>query len=319
MLLLYVGLALLAAYLVALVLATRFFFRIAFIRDGAKKTPAPVFSRITGDGDKEPAKDEGREWLLSQKMDTLTLKSADGLTLYASLLSPHKGKKLAIILHGWTGNRTEVGGLTRLYTKLGFDCLLPDLRASGDSEGKYYSFGFKDKDDVALWAQLGVQMGYESILVAGHSMGGATVMMAAGVPMPAQVKAFVEDCGYTSVYDQFSLVLDRMLSKPLLLFFKRPILLLASGLNRAKQGFGLKEASSIHQLQKAVLPVLFIHGDQDGFVPSWMAEKCFAACASKKERLIVRGADHCGSIRVDPALYEQAVRAFALKYTDIVC
>lgn len=301
------------------VILSVYFYRIAmtrFDRSAAEKKKGKPLVPVSGGGEQYPTYwNESREWYNAQKKQPLSITSPDGLTLRGALLTDGDNEKLALVIHGWTGSKEEMGGVARLYRKMGFAVLTPDLRAHGESDGKLIGFGYKDRLDMLRWIDLAISLGARQILVTGHSMGGATTMMTAGEKLPAQVKCFVEDCGFSSAYDQFYDTLGKILPKPLRPF-RRPVLWLAGEINRRKQGFTMKQASSIKQLEKASKPVLFIHGDKDEFVPYSMLDKVFAACASPKEKLTVHGAGHCKSLPRDPALYEQAVRAFALKYME---
>lgn len=307
-------------YALALLITAAYFFRIALVRFDRKKAEAkkgaPLIQIPSGGADPCPDYwENSKAWYGAQSWQPLSIKSDDGLTLKGALLVNGSTDKTAVVVHGWTGCKEETGTLARLYYELGFSVLAPDLRAHGESEGRYFTFGYKDKKDIVLWAQKAVELGAKQIILAGHSMGGATVMMAAGEKLPEQVKCIVEDCGYTSAYDQFYHTLGILLPRPLR-FMRRGILFFADVINRAVQGFSLRGADSVAALAKASVPVLFIHGDMDEFVPYQMQEKVFDACASDKERLTVHGAGHCKSIAMEPALYRQAVRAFAFKYID---
>ena len=317
---LWIAGGLILLYIAALLAVSAYFFRIAFVRFDRRKAEekkgAPLVQLPSAGADPCPGYwEDSKAWYAAQKWEPLSIKSDDGLTLKGALLVNLTTEKTAVVVHGWTGRKEEIGSLARLYYELGFSILAPDLRGHGESEGRYFTFGFKDKKDVVLWARKAVELGAKQILLTGHSMGGATVMMAAGEKLPPEVKCIVEDCGYTSAYEQFYNTLGVLLPKPLR-FMRRGVLACAGLINRAVQGFTLREADSVAALRASSVPVLFIHGDKDEFVPYEMQEKVFAACASPKERLSVHGAGHCKSIVMEPALYRQAVRAFALKYID---
>ena len=142
-------------------------------------------------------------------------------------------------------------------------------------------------------------------------MGGATVLMVSGEKLPSNVKAIVEDCGYTSVNDELAYQLKRLYHlKP------EPSISELSSVVEKRAGYSMKEASAEQQVKKSTTPILFIHGDADTFVPFEMAQRLYDACPSEKELLIVHGAGHAESAIVDPIDYKARVAFFLLRHID---
>lgn len=132
----------------------------------------------------------------------------------------------------------------------------------------------------------------------------------AGESLPTNVKCIIEDCGYTSVWDEFSLQLKDVFGLP-----SFPLLDVANLVCNVRAGYDFHEASSVEQLKRATVPMLFIHGDQDTFVPYSMLDQNYDACASKvKQKLTVHGAAHAKSAQVDPELYWNTVNGFLDEY-----
>ena len=128
--------------------------------------------------------------------------------------------------------------------------------------------------------------------------------------MSPNVKCVIEDCGYSSVWDEFAGQLEEMFGLPTF-----PVLDAASLVTQARAGFGFKEASAVEQLKKTALPMLFIHGEDDAFVPYWMLDVVYNACASPdKEKLSVPGAAHGEASWEAPELYWATVEAFLAKH-----
>ncbi|NOU73800.1 alpha/beta fold hydrolase [Paenibacillus sp. LMG 31458] len=160
----------------------------------------------------------------------------------------------------------QMGKLAQMYKDtLGFNVLIPDARGHGRSEGHYIGFGWPERKDYVQWIDKVIEhMGEQSkIVLHGVSMGGATVMMTSGEALPPNVKAIVEDCGYTTAKDQLAYQLKRMYRLPIF-----PLLHLTSLLTKLRAGYFFGEASALDQLQKSKTPMLFIHGDADLFVPT---------------------------------------------------
>ena len=72
----------------------------------------------------------------------------------------------------------------------------------------------------------------------------------------------------------------------------------------------LLEVSTLDAMGNCRVPVLFVHGSDDGFVPVEMTYENFKACAGPKRLLIVPGATHGMSYLVDQKGYENAARSF---------
>ena len=147
------------------------------------------------------------------------------------------------------------------------------------------------------------------MVVHGISMGAATTMMASGEPQRPYVRCFVEDCGYTSVWDEFSKELKSSFGLPAF-----PLLYTASWLCDLKYGWNFREASALAQVAKCRLPMLFIHGDADDYVPTWMVRPLFEAKPGDKELWLVPGAGHAASYRDNREEYTRRVGEFVGKY-----
>lgn len=239
--------------------------------------------------------------------------SSDGVKLHAyyvaaATLTP----KTAVLVHGYQGNSVTMLKLGYLYNKvLNFNILLPDLRYSELSGGKAIQMGWLDRLDVIRWMEIANQRfgGNTQMVVHGISMGAATTMMVSGEPQPEYVKCFVEDCGYTSVWDQFAKELKAQFNIP-----RFPLMYTASWLCQLEYGWGFKEASALKQVAKCHLPMFFIHGDKDDYVPTWMVYQLYDAKPAPKELWIVPGADHDGCYRYNAEEYTEKVKQFVDKY-----
>ena len=226
---------------------------------------------------------------------------------------PQEGHKYAVLFHGYTGAAWQMAPYAKMFYDMGYDVLTPDARAHGESEGTYIGMGWLERPDVLSWIDSITGPDPEAeIVLMGVSMGGATVMMAAGEDLPDNVKCIVEDCGYSSVWDEFELQLKNVFGLP-----SFPLLNMASLMCRIRAGYSFKEASSVQQLQKATVPMLFIHGDADTFVPFSMLDVVYDACASaEKEKLVVHEAAHGAAADTDPEAYWETVTAFVKKHVS---
>jgi fermentation-respiration switch protein FrsA (DUF1100 family) len=226
--------------------------------------------------------------------------------------APTPTSKTAVIVHGYTDNAIRMMMIGYLYNKnLGYNILLPDLRYSGLSDGDAFQMGWLDRKDVMLWMDVANQIYGDStqMVVHGISMGGATTMMISGETQPDYVKCFVDDCGYTSVWDQFSKELKEDFGIPAF-----PLLYTSSWLCDWTKGWNFTEASSLEQVKKCSLPMLFIHGEKDDYVQTWMVHELYKAKPQPKEIWVVPGADHATSYKLNKEEYTQKVKQFTEKY-----
>lgn len=241
----------------------------------------------------------------------VTLTSEDGLDLRGYYFSRENSHHYAIICHGYGSNAAQMSSYAMQFYNMGCSVLVPDARAHGESEGDYYGMGWLERRDILGWAGQLIDADPEAeIVLFGVSMGGATVMMTAGEELPGHIKCVVEDCGYTSVWDEFSLQLQTMFHAP-----DFPLMYTTGLVCRLRAGYGFRQASSVEQLKKARVPMLFIHGEEDTFVPYPMLDLVYDACAStEKEKLTIPGAAHGAAASTDPELYWNTITSFTNRY-----
>ncbi len=236
--------------------------------------------------------------------------SFDGLKLHAIVL-PQDTQRWVVIAHGYTGAARGMGNIARRFHEMGYSLLLPDARGHGQSEGSYIGMGWFDRLDIRMWIDRILDSHADAaILLYGISMGGATVMMTVGEDLPPQVKGMIEDCGFSSIYAEMRHQLTHVFHYPacvvgLVLFF-------ADLFARLRAGYSLHDGDACAQLKKATLPMLFLHGEKDRYVPYWMMDKVYeAAAAADKQKLGFPNAAHSGAALSDPDRYWSAVTAFA--------
>lgn len=252
-----------------------------------------------------------REWLCGQAFVMHDQVSFDGLRLVArELPAAQKSDLWAVCVHGFSGNGLNLGLAAKRWHERGYHVLLPDLRGCGESEGDYYGMGWLDRLDLIAWMNSVIIKQNEDarIVLHGVSMGAATVMMTTGEALPPNVKAAVEDCGYTSVWEEFTLQLKKVFGLP-----QFPIMQLANAMAKRRAGYSFKEASAVEQVKKSHTPTLFIHGDQDTFVPFSMLDEVYGAAACEKQKLVVQGAQHAQAGTVAPKLYWDTIDGFIQK------
>lgn len=269
---------------------------------------------------------ELRPWLDSIRAerawsDTFAL-MPDGTRAHAVLIRSTKANgRTAVVVHGYTNNSIDMLHIARIYNKeMHYNIVLPDLHGHGLTGGNDIQMGWKDRIDVLKWIEMapktfGISADSMRLVVHGISMGAATTMCVSGEDTPQYVRCFVEDCGYTSAWDEFEHELRGRYSLPAF-----PLLYTASWLTKIKYGWSFKEASPLKQVAKCKKPMLFIHGSKDTFVPTSMVYPLYEAKPQPKELWIAPGSGHAFAYRDHRKEYIRKVEAFVNRYnTPLYC
>ena len=256
------------------------------------------------ENNKKIAKENSEKWSEEIQQKQVEVKANDNITLRGTeYLKQEETNKWAIILHGYRSNPSSVLTIGEHFSEKGYNVLIPSMRACADSEGEYVGMGWLDKDDLKCWINLIIEENKNAeIILHGSSMGAATVLMASGDELPANVKNIIADSGYTSVWDIFASEAKARFNLP-----EFPVLNMFQIVANRKAKYDIKEASSLEQVKKSKTPILFIHGDKDDFVPEYMCEKLYDATNCKKEKLIIHGAGHTDGKYREPEKYYNTI------------
>ena len=149
--------------------------------------------------------EESRAWCEAQKMQDCYIQSVDGLKLHGFYLPAEHAKRFVILSHGYRGSRFgSLSFMAKYLHEHQCNLLFMEQRCCGESEGKYITFGAKEKWDVQRWAIYVSERNKEKlpIYLYGQSMGAAAVLMASGYRLPSEVKGLVADCGFQSMERQ---------------------------------------------------------------------------------------------------------------------
>lgn len=237
----------------------------------------------------------------------------DGRRLHAYYLPRHPKHdsasvaRTALLIHGYRNCAIDMMHLGYMYHhSMGYNIFLPDLHAHGQSDGESIQMGWKDRLDAMRWCQVAESLFRPPMVVHGISMGAATTMMLSGEEnLPASITHFIEDSGYTSAWDEFESELANQFSLPAF-----PLLHLTSLLCDAMYDWNFAEASALRQVEKCQKPMLFIHGDADTFVPTWMVHPLHEAHGGEKQLWLTEGVEHALSYQQYPQEYTAIVRSF---------
>lgn len=232
------------------------------------------------------------------------------------MAAQHDTTATAVLVHGYKDCALSMLHIGYMYHHdMGYNILLPDLWAHGESEGDYIGMGWQERREVLKWVTVADSLfrheaQHTSMVLHGISMGAATVMNVSGEDdVPAFVKAFVEDCGYTSAWDEFSTQLDEQFGLPAF-----PLMYTTSALCKVRYGWTFGECSPVDQVKKCKRPMLFIHGDNDTFVPTAMVHEVYAAHPGPKQLWLAAGSEHALAYSDHQQEYTATVRAFLNEY-----
>ena len=256
-----------------------------------------------------PTTRQAVEALQAFPRERVELRARDGVRLVGHWFPAERPKRVILAVHGWRTNwARDFGAMIPFLLEEGCCVLCVDQRAQGESGGEVIGFGLLERWDVLDWLEK--LDGFDSVAglpvyLAGVSMGATTVLMAAGQPLPDRVRGIVADCGFTSLPDIWEVVWKR--SQPLPYALWRDTLL-----RLAAQRLGCDPYAETTEtaLARAAVPVLFVHGLDDRFVPPEMTKRAYLACAAPKRLLGIPGAGHALSFQTDPETYQNALKQF---------
>ena len=252
------------------------------------------------------------EWFDAMIGAPSILMNREGKAIYAYVIRQEKkSSKWAILAHGYTSRPHQMAAQSRRYYNHGFNIVTPCARAHDKSEHKACTMGWLERLDILDWIHSIVREDpCAQIALHGISMGAATMMNVTGeAECPEQVKCLVEDCGFSSCWEQFTDVIRQNIG------FSAPWALAAPAVwYRIRSGWSIKENNPIQAVARSRVPTLFLHGSADTFVPFRMRDALYEAAVCEKEKVTIEGAEHANSIDVDPITYHAACKAFVEKY-----
>lgn len=237
----------------------------------------------------------------------VTIYSEDGLKLFGRYYHVRDGAPLDIGFHGYRSRPfTDFAGGSEMSFEMGHNLLLVDQRAHGRSEGRTISFGIRERWDILSWVDYALERfgGDTQILLYGVSMGAATVLMASGLELPANIKGIIADCPYTVPMD---IILHVGKSYPLPQFLIKPFIILGA---KIYGGFDIRETDAVQSVAGSKIPTLIIHGDSDSFVPETMSNLAYLANPANIQRITFPGAGHALSYLSDTPRYKKIIQKF---------
>ena len=259
-----------------------------------------------------------KQWVDNYGYKKYNMLNCDGNWLTAYHLEPKK--KSNVFVFGSHGYRSDGMGEWCYYAKhyvedLGYNFFFVDHQGAGLSTGQYVGFSSFESRDSLQWLEfMNEKFGKDiQIFLHGISMGSATVMLMTGSDkLPDNVKFTIADCGFTSALDEFSFKLDN-LGVP-----KKPLIPYMVKKNLRRAGYHFQnDTNALEAVSRAKIPMLFIHGDSDDFVPTYMVHQLYDNCSAPyKDKLIVEGADHAESYLIAPEKCQNKIKEFTEMFID---
>lgn len=253
------------------------------------------------------------EWIAQQDVEIIDRMSPKGYNLKGYLLmAKEETKNFVVFAHGYrSSHKGDPANFEQYYHELGYNFLTTDHTAAGDSEGDFVGFDYFESDDMLDWITYLIERFGEDIKIILHgvSMGGATVCQMAS-RVPEQVKFIVSDCAYTSAADEFTKVAGDAGMTKLTPFALKII----NALNKRLAGYDLAQTDVRESVINSNVPMIFVHGLVDDFVPVEMGYELHDICTTDKDLLIVEEAYHAQSIIYAPEEYKAKIENFIDKY-----
>ncbi len=243
-----------------------------------------------------------QEAFRSQPFRELEITSFDGLKLKGYLVE-RDPKEVVICVHGYKSDpESDFCDRSEIYRERGTTVLFVHDRAHGNSEGRYLGFSELDRFDVAKWVDKINEM-YDNprIYLHGVSMGGATVIHCADMKLK-NVCGIIDDCGFNSILGISKALITDMYHLP---YF--PIGYIAWFWAKVLNKVDFNTSIGERCVQRTDLPIIFIHGKEDHFVPTYMSESMYAACTSPKELHLIDNCGHAAAYMCAKEEYTEAV------------
>jgi uncharacterized protein len=252
-----------------------------------------------------------RRYLSLQKED-VSVGSKNNYRLYGTyIVNPNKTKNTIILVHGLGGSRYTSLKYIDMYLDKGFNILIYDSRDHGHSGGKNITYGFSEKYDLDRWVSYIYSKNKGGIIgVHGESLGAATAILHSSLNEDnKKVNFYIADSSYSDLKQLFTLRLkeDYKIKNTLAIDF---ILFYAEKINKLNNQFTFKEASPIENIKDISTPILFIHGENDTFIPKSMSEDLYNLKSTSKSIYIAPNSDHLASFTNNQDAYKAAVYKF---------
>ena len=241
--------------------------------------------------------------------EDVTIPSFDGTRLYGWWMSVGRRAPTVVILHGVKKNRTDVLRAALVLRRAGFNVLIFDGRAHGNSEGRYVTYGFYERRDVESaieWLVKEKKINRKRVGLAGESMGAAIALqVAAHNPWIRAVWADSPFASLRRITEEFA---KRATGLPGAVL--NPVLWTAIQVANYRGKFDVHSVDPLSLAAGIKCPVYLVHGTADQLIATSHSESIYGALGGVKEIWFVEGARHARSIRHVKREYSERLARF---------
>ena len=249
--------------------------------------------------------------LEARKTEHVEIIGQDGIRLVGHILPSYSPKRIILAFHGWRGSWSrDFGIISDFWCSTDSTVIYIEQRGQRQSGGEYITFGILERYDVVEWVRLAsLRFDNLPIYLCGVSMGATSVLLSSSLGLSDRVHGIIADSGFTSAKDIWSYVINKNLHLPYFICRRS-----ADIECKKRIGYTADCCSTLNSLSNCHIPILFIHGEKDSFVPAEMTYLNYNGCASPKRLFIVPDADHCMGYYLDPDGYENEIKEFFRLY-----
>ncbi len=240
--------------------------------------------------------------------ETVEITGQDGKKLIGHWHHNEESKRIIIAMHGWRSSwATDFAGIFDFWHDNKCSVLYAEQRGQNGSDGDYMGFGMLERYDCLDWIKWVNEHNENNlpIYLAGVSMGASTVLMTSGFELPDNVHGIMADCGFTSAKAIWKHVVENNMHMSYNIHSRMIEDLCKKKINITSEGY-----TTLDALKENKIPILFIHGTDDDFVPIEMTYENYKTCIAPKKLFVVPGATHAMSYMVDKSGYEKTVKEF---------
>ncbi len=246
------------------------------------------------------------------EFEDVIIRSFDGTRLCGWWMQAGESAPTVIVLHGVKKNRTDVLRTALMLRQTGFNVLILDGRAHGNSEGRFVTYGFNERRDVEtviewLIAEKGIDR--DLIGLAGESMGAAIALQVAA--HHSWIKAVWADSPFASLRRIASEYVRRVTGLPDSVL--TPVLWTTLRVANYRGKFDVDLVDPLKMAAKIQAPVFLVHGTADQLIETEHSKNIYDALSGKKELWFVEGARHARCARFAKQEYGDRVTRFFLE------
>jgi alpha-beta hydrolase superfamily lysophospholipase len=236
--------------------------------------------------------------------DTVLLTTANGEKLEAWYMKADSARGTVILFHGLGSNKGNVLGEAFKFNSFGYNTLLVDMRAHGNSEGIVTSIGYKESEEVKLAYDHVSQKGEKNIVLWGMSLG-AVIISKAIWQYDLNPQKIILEMPFDRMQDHIRARarISGFPGEPFGFFVT-----FWTGLEQGYWGYGHKTSRYVKSIN---CPVLLQWGTSDDYVMKEEIERIFASISSPKKKLeIYAGAGHGPLVAGNRPQWDKSVTDF---------